>query len=136
MKIREHPTVGKEYWAYIAALNSKSTGLIRNVKPFRLTLTNLNNSYYENRGIFNYWSFSCFDEWDFSKCEKKMRQPDADLYRYGFVFDTEEECVKDYNKRLHHLAKEMKSKMSRKYNADYINAKIESVLKNTINTEK
>ena len=133
MKVREHLTVGNQYWAYITELNSKSTGLIRNVKPFRLTLTNLDNSYYVNEGMPDYWSFSSF-EWDFSECKKKMRQPDAELYYSGFVFDTEKECVEDYNRWLQQSAKQMKSRMSRKYNAEYIKGKVESVLKNIIKT--
>jgi len=130
-KPREILVIGQEYWAYIIELNSKSTGLIRNVKPFKLTLTELDNSYYVNNGMPDFWSFSCF-KWDFSNCKKKMRQPDAELYYNGFICDTEEECKKNYNEFIDDAIKSMKSRLSHKYNTEYIKSKTDSVLKNKI----
>lgn len=128
---KETLTVGQEYWAYIVEVNSKRTGLIRNVKPFNLTLTKLDNDYYVNTGMSYYWSFSSFG-WDFSNCKKKMRQPDAELYYSGCVCDTEEECNASYNKFLDDSVKSIKSYLSYKYNEEYIKHITDSILKNKI----
>jgi hypothetical protein len=123
--------VGQEYWAYIVRINSKGSGLIRHVKPFKLKLIKSDNSYYKNTGSPHIWSFSCLD-WDFSNCKKKMRQPDAELFYDGFVCDTEEECIESYNKFMDDTAKDIKKRLSHKYNNEYIKGITDGILKNKI----
>lgn len=120
--------VGQEYCVCILEMNNKYTGFLKNVKPFKCTLIYKDNSYYKKNGS---WSFGCLN-WDMSKCKNKVTQPEAAIWYYGYVCDTEEECIEQYNILIDKYSKEVKSYVSNKYNKTYIKEIIEKILKSKI----
>ena len=123
--------VGKTYWLYMVKFNGKRSGFARNVKPFEITLTKLDNSYYTNQGQ-SYWSWGSYN-WDLSKNTKYKDSTNAtaDIFHYGVICDTYEEAKAGYNKEIerHSTAGEWNSS---KYSEEYRQTKIKAVLKNKI----
>lgn len=130
-EVRDDLVVGKEYWAYIAELNSKRTGLIRNVKPFKVTLVKHDNRYWINKGITDFCDYTTFD-WNSSNCTKKLKHLNSDLYYIGKICSSEEECIESYNNFIHESVKQIKSRMKSKYNSEYIKSKTDNLIKNLI----
>lgn len=123
--------VGKTYWLYMVQLNGKRSGLKRNVKPFEVILTKMDNSVYLSQNQ-NWWDPGCFD-WDLSNNIKYKKTSNSvyDIYHQGVICDTYDEAKAGYNLAIEEVTM-CGSWNSCKFTEDYKEGKIKGVLKHKI----